>query len=516
MLRVRPPATGVIAAVILATGLVVGPARAATPDLSPEEQQLIYELNLARRDPAGYAAQHPDLAGSAAIAAAVPRPPLAVTDSLFGSAGSHAGEMAATGYVAHQSPVTGMWPNEMTRRAGYPLVSSLADADNNVESVTAGDVPSPGAALAALLDSEPHRTHLLGITPFFALHRQVGAGWAVGAPWADGAQPAGYWVVHTGYDGGAEPFLTGVVYDDANDNGRMDLGEGLPDAEVAAGGVVTRTNAGGGWAIRVVPDRRYEVVVRGDGFTRRSRTVSVASDNVEVDVSITTAREAVSLFDPVSGAWYLRFADGSAESFYFGNPGDLPLMGDWDCDGADTVGLYRPATGVVLLGGSNSTGRAVLQFPFGGAGDVPLVGDWDGDGCDPVAVYRRGEVLVSNRVGGGNAQSSYFFGEPGDRPFSGDFDGDGRDTVGLYRESTGFVYFRNEPTTGVAEVEFYYGVPSDRIVAGDWNGDGVDTVGVFRPAEGRLYLSNVNQQGRADLELAVGRPGWLPVAGRPG
>ena len=31
--------------------------------------------------------------------------------------------------------------------------------------------------------------------------------------------------------------------------------------------------------------------------------------------------------------------------FYFGNPGDEPLMGDWDCDGEQTPAMYRRSQG---------------------------------------------------------------------------------------------------------------------------------------------------------------------------
>ncbi|RPI23025.1 MAG: hypothetical protein EHM57_04540, partial [Actinobacteria bacterium] len=50
--------------------------------------------------------------------------------------------------------------------------------------------------------------------------------------------------------------------------------------------------------------------------------------------------DGVGVVDPVQGVWHLRTESG-VRSFYFGNPGDTPFMGDWDCDGIDTPGLYR-------------------------------------------------------------------------------------------------------------------------------------------------------------------------------
>ncbi len=201
----------------------------------------------------------------------------------------------------------------------------------------------------------------------------------------------------------------------------------------------------------------------------------------------TPTADGVGLVDQATGRWHLRRADGTAAAFYFGNPGDTPFMGDWDCDGVDTPGLYRRADGYVYLRNSNTAGVADVRFFFGDPGDLPLAGDFDGDGCDTVSLYRAAEsrVFVVNRVGAGErglgvAATDFAFGDHGDIPFAGDFDGDGIDSVGLFREATGFVYFRNSLTTGAADAGFFYGDPGDRIVAGDWTGDGVDTVGIFR------------------------------------
>ncbi len=197
--------------------------------------------------------------------------------------------------------------------------------------------------------------------------------------------------------------------------------------------------------------------------------------------------DSVALVDTTQGLWYLRMPDGSEQSFYFGDPGDSPIMGDWDCDGVDTPGMYRRADGYVYLRNSNSQGIADIRFFFGNPGDLPLAGDWDGDGCDTVSIYRPSQskvfvidALGENEGGLGAATLSYVFGNPGDAPFTGDFDGDGVDTVGLYRETTGFVYFRNSLTTGTADEAFFYGNPNDRIITGDWTATGKDTVGIYR------------------------------------
>jgi hypothetical protein len=232
--------------------------------------------------------------------------------------------------------------------------------------------------------------------------------------------------------------------------------------------------------------------------------------------------DGVGVVDTTSGLWYLQDpGTGDTTSFYFGNPGDFPIMGDWDGDGVETPGMYRQSDGYVYLRNSNTQGIADIRFFFGNPGDIPIAGDFDGDGFDTVSIYRPSEgrfyiinELGANEGGLGAAETDYLFGNAGDAPFVGDFDGDGVDTVGLHRESTGLVYFRNSHTEGIAESQFIYGDPGDKIVAGKWtNAQTTDTVGLFRPSQGTVYLRYDNSQGNADAEYLYGNQSMVPVAG---
>jgi Tol biopolymer transport system component len=231
--------------------------------------------------------------------------------------------------------------------------------------------------------------------------------------------------------------------------------------------------------------------------------------------------DAVGLVDPFSGVWYMRDGSGQVSQFFYGDPGDVPFMGDWDCDGVDTPGLFRQSDAFAYLRNSNTQGIADIRFFFGNPSDIPLAGDFDGNGCDSLSIYRPSEqrfyiinALGANNGGLGAADFSFLFGDPGDKPFVGDFDGDGIDEVGLHRESTGFVYYRNTLTTGIADNQFFFGDPGDRFVSGDWGiVDGVDTPGLFRPGNTTFYFRHTNTQGNADSQIQWGEPGWLPVAG---
>ena len=200
-------------------------------------------------------------------------------------------------------------------------------------------------------------------------------------------------------------------------------------------------------------------------------------------------------------------------SFYYGNPGDAPFMGDWDCDGVDTPGLYRQSDGYVYLRNSNTQGVADAKFFFGNPGDVPLAGDWDGDGCDTVSIYRPSDQVfyIINELGSqdeglGAADFSFMFGNPGDKPIAGDWDGDGIDEMGLHRESTGLFYWRNTLDTGVADGSIYFGNPGDGFVSGDWGSiAGRDTPAAYRPSNATVYFRYSLTEGNADA--------WFPWPG---
>jgi parallel beta-helix repeat protein len=231
--------------------------------------------------------------------------------------------------------------------------------------------------------------------------------------------------------------------------------------------------------------------------------------------------EPVALVDTTQGKWYLRHDADNVTSFYYGNPGDIPFMGDWDCDGEATPGLFRTSDAFAYLRNSNSQGNANIRFFFGNPSDIPLAGDFNGDGCDTLSIYRPSEArfyivneLGENDGGLGPAEYSFLFGDIGDKPVVGDWDGDGVDEIGLHREATGLFYWRNTLDTGIADGTIFFGDPGDRFVAGDWGiVDGKDTPAVFRPSNAMFYFRFTLTEGIADTQYAFGESGWLPVAG---
>jgi hypothetical protein len=62
----------------------------------------------------------------------------------------------------------------------------------------------------------------------------------------------------------------------------------------------------------------------------------------------------------------------------FGGAGATPVVGDWNNDGIDSIGIYVPSTGTWFLRNTNSPGPGDLVFAYGPPGATPFTGDWNG------------------------------------------------------------------------------------------------------------------------------------------
>ncbi len=224
-------------------------------------------------------------------------------------------------------------------------------------------------------------------------------------------------------------------------------------------------------------------------------------------------RDTIGTFSPNSGRWRLvtaplgpgASAHAEAEleyiSFTFRAQSGLPVVGDWNGDGTDTVGVYVPSSGTFFLRNSNTSGPADLSFSFGANQPrrfvVAVAGDWNGDGVDTVGLFRRDTDVwrLRNSNSSGAPDLRFEFGRNGpiERGIVGDWDGDGDVTVGAAggdSDADGDVVgadfltwrLRNTNTPGAADLSFQWGVGRGfaGAIAGDWNGDGVDTIGFRR------------------------------------
>ena len=70
----------------------------------------------------------------------------------------------------------------------------------------------------------------------------------------------------------------------------------------------------------------------------------------------------------------------------------------------------------------NETGFADVQINYGIAGDRPVVGDWNDDGIDTIGIYRNGAFFLRNSNTIGFADLVFYLGIPGDMPIAGNWD----------------------------------------------------------------------------------------------
>ncbi|MFT3943802.1 MAG: 5'-nucleotidase C-terminal domain-containing protein [Ancrocorticia sp.] len=125
------------------------------------------------------------------------------------------------------------------------------------------------------------------------------------------------------------------------------------------------------------------------------------------------------------------FTDAPDLTLRYGRPTDVPIAGDWDGDGRDSLGVRRGAQ--FLLRNELSGGGADKAFNFGRADDLPLIGEFNGEPIDDVAVARGAKIFVKETLDGGPADRAFNFGREFDARFVGDFFGTGMETIAIYR-----------------------------------------------------------------------------------
>ena len=244
----------------------------------------------------------------------------------------------------------------------------------------------------------------------------------------------------------------------------------------------------------------------------------LADHVVEIAGAKDETASAPGLFNPYSALFQL-FDQASVEAdtleFRFGQAQWIPLVGDWNADGRETVGLYNPYTSRFFLRDDNSSGPSTVVFQFGQANWIPVQGDWNGDGIDSVGIYnpKKGRFFLRNTNARGAADAILVFGGANRIPISGDWDGDGLDSVGVYNPASSTFLLSSSNTEGAVLYRFQFGQANWVPIVGDWDQNGTDTVGVYNPVTGRFFLSNVNRAGAADKNVKLGKPGQLPIAG---
>jgi hypothetical protein len=223
------------------------------------------------------------------------------------------------------------------------------------------------------------------------------------------------------------------------------------------------------------------------------------------------------------GIWLFRDSNtsGSADiTIRFGTSFEdaIPLVGDWNGDGIDGIGLYENGSWYLReVAESGSSADYTFRYGIKETGWQPVVGDWNGDGIDGIGLYKNGTWMLKDTPASGDADYSFRFNISGSTDataIAGDWHDEAVDRVGLYNNGRWFLSY-DHSTSNNAKV-FQFG-PSDGLwkpIVGDWDEDGDDTIGVSKGTAWRLR--NTNSRGNVDIGMTFGSEGAIAVAGYRG
>jgi len=304
----------------------------------------------------------------------------------------------------------------------------------------------------------------------------------------------------------------------------------------------------------VPPGASWHLSVINGGHPRRQRDTSDVAENLMPAYFNPVAWVGTALDD---GNWTLANARAEAvEARVFGLPGALPVVGDFNGDGIDEIGVFLAGQWFLDLNGNGVWDDGDFWAQLGDEDDLPVVGDWDGDGKDDIGIFGRAwvgdphaasvdpglpdsqnlstgryknvppppadaperkRIMKSTRAGSLRADvidHVFLYGTAGDRPVAGDWNGDGVATIGIFRDGTWFLDVDGDGhwSSGDEYIE-QFGQEGDVPVVGDYNNDGIDDLGVYRKGTWHLDSNGNRQLDSGDRVVKLGGPDDRPVVG---
>ncbi len=228
-----------------------------------------------------------------------------------------------------------------------------------------------------------------------------------------------------------------------------------------------------------------------------------------------------------NGTWYMDrnrngSFDGTAagdEIFSFGQPGDIPVVGDWTGSGTMKIGVFRGGQWLLDCNGNgvwDGVAGGDCLYTFGQAGDTPVVGDWNGNGKSKIGVYIGGYWMLDVNGNGtwdgtSGGDSAFWLGNSSYRPVVGDWSGSGTSKIGVFLNGAWYL-----DTTGDGQWSqaAYFGQAGDIPVAGDWSNSGKSCIGVFRNGDWIIAMDGAwtwDGVGTGDSAFWFGNSSYVPV-----
>jgi PKD repeat protein len=228
-----------------------------------------------------------------------------------------------------------------------------------------------------------------------------------------------------------------------------------------------------------------------------------------------------------NGVWNLDSTglEVSDASLSWGLPGDIQVIGDWNGDGKDDIGIFRPSSGIWSLdsNGNFAWEGSDVSLSWGLPNDIPIVGDWNGDNKDSIGIFRPGSGIWSldsnENFAWEGSDVSLSWGLPNDSPVIGDWNSDNKSDIGIFRPSSGIwsLDLNGNFAWEGSDTSLSWGLPNDMPVIGDWNGDNKSDIGIFRPSSGIWSLDsngdNTYNSSVKTPKIFRGETGWTPLVG---
>jgi hypothetical protein len=235
-----------------------------------------------------------------------------------------------------------------------------------------------------------------------------------------------------------------------------------------------------------------------------------------------------------------------AQTFFAGRAPLSVAVGDFNGDGRPDLVLVTPSGVNVLLNNGDGTFRE-RSYPAGSNPESVAVGDFNGDGRPDLAVANfisnNVSILIGNSDGTFQAPLNFAVGNRPQQILTADFNGDGRPDLAVANANNISILLGNGDGTFQAPLNFAPG--AQWMAAGDFNGDGRPDLavlpsffssnvsillgngdGTFQPAQNfatgtdltNVAVADFNGDGKPDLAVvnssgAFGNPGVSVLVG---
>jgi Cysteine-rich secretory protein family/RTX calcium-binding nonapeptide repeat (4 copies) len=471
------------------------------------EQMILELVNRARLDPAAEAARY-----GIALNEGVPagdtistasKQPLAMNETLLGTARTHSQDMIDRDYFAHDTP-EGVDPFQRMNNAGY----NFTTAGENIADLTSSNPISNQDSILLhqflFVDTNfPGRGHRINILD--SDFQEIGVGQASGEYHGLGSPGGSNASMLTEDFGtrGNQQFLTGVSYADADHDNFYSIGEGRGSmlvALAAPGNPSTSTGGAGGYSL-TVNSGVQTVTFSGGGLTSQiSVAVAIAAHtNAKVDVidqgviatsvSLTDLGGATKIIG--LGTFGLTLTGDSGNDTFVGTKGNDTIDGAGGSDTAIFSGnlaaytLTTLAHGVQVAGPDGAdTLLNVEHFQFkdqtvNAPGSV-LAKHSDFDGNQHSDILWHNDNGADSIWDNGQIGGAHIIAAAGTVPASwhiadkGDFDGNGHSDI-LWRNDDGSTSIWDDGAIGSAHIVSGPGVvPNSWHISGtgDFDGNG--------------------------------------------